>query len=167
MAIPKHITFTLTDERFAGLNDVQRSGIGNEIAGIIQDRTAKGKDKDGNSFAPYNTSYTKSAHFKDAGKTSKVNLAFSNETMNSLKYLPQLSSGSSITVGFDNGSDANTKAQYVIDGHGRKGDFTQPKRNPMGLTGNEKTKVTNMVPQTSGRVGVFLALTAGFLSSIF
>ena len=166
MAIPKHITYTLTDDRFIGINETQRSGIGNEIVNIIQDRTAKGIDKDGNSFTSYSTAYKKSAHFKDAGKSSKVNLAFSDEMMNNMTYLPDLSSGNKITVGFTNGSEVNKRAQYVIEGHGRKGDFTQPARNPMGLTGGERTKVLEMVPSTS-RAGVFLALTAGFLASIF
>jgi hypothetical protein len=166
MAIPKHITFTLSNERFTGINETQRVAIGNEIVNIIQNRTASGKDKDGNAFTPYNTSYTKSSHFKSSGKGSKVDLVFSDRMMNSLVYLPDLSSGSRITVGFRNGSEENNRAQYNIEGHGRKGDSTQPKRNPMGLTTSETNTVVDMVPQ-GGNGAVFLALTAGFLASIF
>ena len=167
MATPRHIIYTLTDTRFEGISEVQRSAIGNEIVNTIQDRTASGIDKDGNRFTPYNPNYINSKHFKNAGKSGNVNLVFSNEMMNSLEYLPELSQGSSITVGFPNGTDVNSRAQFVIEGHGRKGDFTQPPRNPMGLTGNERNRIVDMVPRRGVSGAVFLALTAGFLSSIF
>lgn len=174
MAIPKHITYTLTDQRFIGISETQRSAIANEIINTIQDRTAKGLDKDGLPFASYTESYKNSAHFKDAGKSSKVNLVFSNEMMNSLDYLPELSNGPNITIGFRNGSEENQRAQYVIEGHGRKGDFTQAKRNPMGLTGSEQIRIKSMVPTSGGdtdgssfATGIFLGLTAGFLEGIF
>ena len=166
MATPKHITFTLEDPSFVGIDEVQRNGIGNEIVNTIQTRTSKGIDKDGNAFTQYSEAYKSSSHFKGAGKTSKVDLVFSDQMMNSLQYLPNLSGGSRVTVGFVNGSEANKRAQYTIEGHGRKGDFTQPSRNPMGLTTSERTKIVGMV-SGGNRGAVFLALAAGFLASIF
>jgi hypothetical protein len=174
MAIPKHIKFTLTNQRFVGISDIQRNAIANEMINIIQARTSIGIDKNGAPFAAYKESYKKSAHFKDAGKSSKVNLVFSNEMMNSLDYLQELSDGPNITIGFDAGSDTNKIAQYVIEGHGRKGDFTQAGRDPMGLTPGETNTVVNMVPvsETNGSgsgfaTGIFLGLSAGFLEGIF
>ena len=175
MAIPKYITFTLSDPRFVGINETQRNAIGKEIVNIIQSRTAEGIDKNGLPFIPYKQSYVNSAHFKDAGKSNKVNLVFSDEMMDSLDYLPGLSDGSNITVGFTAGSQENQRAQYVIEGHGRKGDFTQASRDPMGLTGSERNSVLGMVPSnTSGSTsssglstGIFLGLSAGFLEGIF
>jgi len=166
MATPRHITFTLSNTRFEGLNETQRSAIGKELVNTIQTRTAAGKDKNGDSFAPYNTSYKKSKHFKSAGKTDKVDLVFNDRMMNAMTYLPELSKGSDITVGFRNGSEENQRAQYVIEGHGRKGDFTQPKRDPMGVTPNERDQILSLVP-SGNSTGIFLALGAAFLASIF
>lgn len=167
MATPKHITYTLTDPRFSGINETQRQAIGDEIVNTIQTRTAGGRDKDGANFVPYKESYVQSAHFKDAGKTRNVNLVFSNEMMNSLEYIPELSTGNSITVGFPAGSEVNNRAQYVIEGHGRKGDFTQPRRNPMGLTGDERGRIIGLAPSNGIGRAVFLGLAAGFLAGIF
>ena len=166
MATAKHITFTLSNSRFEGINETQRTAIASELVNTIQSRTADGKDKNGESFVEYKDSYKKSSHFKSAGKTNKVNLAFSEQMMGALQYLPELSSGSNITVGFRNGSEENRRAQYMIEGHGRKGDFTQAKRDPMGITDSERDGILELVP-TSNSTGIFLALGAAFLASIF
>ena len=166
MATPRHMTFTLSDPRFNGISPAQRASIGNDIVSTIQSRTATGKDKDGLDFTSYNPNYVNSKHFKAAGKSSTVNLVFNDEMMQSLQYIPELSQGPNITVGFPNGSEMNRRAQYVIEGHGRKGDFTQPRRNPLGLTTTERERIIGSVPRAGVGTGIFLALSAAFLESI-
>ena len=79
-------------------NPQERVALAIEIIEQIQDRTSKGKDKNGDDFAAYSKAYTKSFDFKLAGKSKKVNLELSGEMLNALTLLNH--KAGSITVGY-------------------------------------------------------------------
>ncbi len=165
MATSKHIKYSLEDDRLSGLNVIQKEAIASEIIQKIEERTSRGIDKNGSPFTAYSKAYRESTHFRDAGKSGVVNLEFSAEMINSMVFLPEESNGNNITIGFINGSEQNSRAQYIIEGHGRKGDFTQPTRDFMGLTSPERSEVLSGLAQPSSNV--FNLLSVEFLRSIF
>lgn len=75
----------------------------------IVDRTKRGLDKDGSPFPAYSKEYIKSLDFKNAGKSTKVDLSLSGDMLAALKLL---SHGSGrISIGYENGTLENDIAE--------------------------------------------------------
>lgn len=88
----------------------ERLAIAQEIIDFIIERTQSGYDKDGKRFVGYSKSYRKSLDFKNAGKTSLVNLTSSEEMLGSLDLLTEKSG--EITLGYDKSDkDLNGKVE--------------------------------------------------------
>lgn len=96
-----------------GLTPGERAQIGERIVELIRERTAEGVGiRSGRrySFPGYSKSYIESEAFKAAGKSpNRVNLRLSEEMLSELRVLS--TTPTSVLVGFDNGTDANAKAE--------------------------------------------------------
>ncbi len=110
---------------------------GEKIIELIQERTRKGLDKNGNKFAGYSSSYKESKDFDIAGKTNLVNLTLSGDMLRNLEILG--SGKGFVTVGFETASDANDKASYARDfGNG-------PSRQFLGISDKELKIITDNI----------------------
>jgi hypothetical protein len=89
----------------------ERQLVGRLVISFIQDRTAKGKDINNASFKPYSDDYKDSVDFDIAGKTNRVNLSQSGDTIASIEVL---SHGTGfVTIGYEAGSFENDKAVWL------------------------------------------------------
>lgn len=96
-----------------GLTPGERREVGERIVELIRERTAEGVGiRNGRRYAfpGYSKSYIEREAFKAAGKSpNRVNLRLSEEMMAELRVLSH--TPNSVLVGFDNGTDANAKAE--------------------------------------------------------
>ena len=97
----------------------QRNNVGRDVVALVRSRTRKGLSINNVPFSilkPYSKEYVKSLDFKNAGKTSKVDLTLTGEMLN---LLTVLGTGSGwVKIGFDD-RDENNKASWNRI-HGRR-----------------------------------------------
>lgn len=92
------------------LRPAQRNELADLVIEHIVDRTQRGLDKDGRRFKPYSESYVKSLDFRNAGKSrSRVDLQLSGDMLAAIEAL-SVRPGK-ITIGFENGTEENAKAE--------------------------------------------------------
>jgi hypothetical protein len=141
-------------------NKEQREAIAQEIIDYMIDRTLKSKDKNNRNFKPYSKEYKQSLDFKNAGKTSKVNLTLSGDMLVSMDLLN--SRKGSITIGYQKGSEENDKAEGNIKGTygstrktkidpktGKRVPRQIKKRDFLGISGNDlRSKILSKFPLT-------------------
>lgn len=97
------------------LGDDERAALADDILETIRRRTERGIDKTGARFPRYSESYVKSLDFKIAGKSkSKIDLTLSGDMLAALEVLD--SRPGAITIGFENGSSENARADGNIRG---------------------------------------------------
>jgi len=127
-------------------DSTERLAIGQEIIDQIQKRTEQGKDKKGIPFIEYSEAYKNSLNFKIGGKSkSKVNLRLSGDMMAALKIINE--APGSVTVGFENGTEDNGKADGNIRGtYGSPSPKKGKARDFLGIQPSEKTKILNRFP---------------------
>lgn len=119
--------------------------VGEEIINFIVKRSKQGKGVDGTPFPKYSKSYTESLDFKNAGKSSKVNLTLSSEMLDSLQVLS--AKKGKVVIGFEKGDSRNNA---VAEGN-ILGSYGQPNANPskarnfMELSDAELSKVLRSV----------------------
>jgi hypothetical protein len=99
------------------------------------EKTAKSKDIDGEKFKKYSKSYKKSAAFKKAGKTNKVNLELKGEMLAFIAPLKE--TANTVTIGWES-SKQGGKAHGHITGGGKL-----PVRDFFGLNDEDIEKVVN------------------------
>ena len=107
--------FTVTiDKRY---NKQEREAITAKIIDHIIDRTViKNRDKFGEKFPEYSKSYKDSLEFRIAGKSaSKVDLQLSGDMLAALGEYTKSRTGK-ITIGYNPGSEENSKAEGNIKG---------------------------------------------------
>ena len=93
------------------LSSDDRVKLAELVINFIQDRTNKGKDINNKPFQTYSQDYIESRDFKTAGKSRRVNLSQTGDTIASIELL---SHGSGyITIGYDAGSHENDKAVWL------------------------------------------------------
>jgi hypothetical protein len=92
-------------------NSEERQLLARRVIAFIQKRTDKGKGIDNESFPAYSKSYTESLDFEIAGKTKKVNLQQSGDTLASIELLSH--GVGFITIGYEAGSFENDKATWL------------------------------------------------------
>lgn len=127
-----------------GLSPDQKDEVADLIIERIVNRTDQGKDKDGRKFAGYSKSYKESLDFKVAGKSSKVDLQLSGDMLAALSVLDKTSR--SVTIGFENGSEENAKADGNIRGtYGQSKPIPGKSRDFLGITDAELSKIINLV----------------------
>ena len=118
-----------------------RDAIGLMAEERIRERTLAGKDKDGNKFKPYTKEYMQSIDFKNAGKSSKVNLRLSGDMLAAMDTLSHKSG--SLLIGFENGTDENARADGNIRGTYGQKTSTGKKRDFLGLSKEEVDQIIN------------------------
>ena len=129
-----------------GLSPDQKDEVADLIIERIVNRTDQGKDKDGRRFPGYSKSYKESLDFKVAGKSSKVDLQLSGDMLAALSVLDKTSR--SVTIGFENGSEENAKADGNI-----RGTYGNPSPNPkkardfLGITIKELTDIIKFIKE--------------------
>lgn len=96
------------------LKPAQRKVIGAELLKFIRNRTEGGKGKGGTSFPAYSKAYQQSLDFKNAGKSSKVNLKLSGDMMAAMKIIS--TKPGQILYGFQNKTEENDRAEGNILG---------------------------------------------------
>lgn len=126
----------------------KREVLGDLIVERIVERTTQGKDKSGRSFPGYSASYKESLDFKNAGKSSSVDLQLSGDMLASLKVLKHTRNW--IEVGFEKGSEENDRADGNIRGtYGQKTPIPGKKRDFLGITDKELVKLVKYVKSNS------------------
>lgn len=89
----------------------ERRTLATLVIQFIQDRTQKGKDINNSSFPGYSESYKDSKEFELAGKTNRVNLSQTGDTIASIELLSE--GPGYITIGYLAGSFENDKAVWL------------------------------------------------------
>ncbi len=89
----------------------ERQLVARMVIDFIQDRTDKGRDVNNNPFPGYSDDYIDSRDFQIAGKTKRVNLQQTGDTIASIELLSH--GVGFITIGFDSGSFENDKAVWL------------------------------------------------------
>lgn len=127
-----------------GLSPDQKDEVADLIIERIVSRTDQGKDKDGRRFPGYSKSYKESLDFKVAGKSSKVDLQLSGDMLAALSVLDKTSR--SVTIGFENGSEENAKADGNIRGtYGQSKPIPGKARDFLGISERELVKIVKFV----------------------
>jgi hypothetical protein len=128
-----------------GLNSDQKDEVSDLIIERIVNRTDKGRDKNNQRFEKYSKSYKDSLDFKVAGKKGKpVNLQLSGDMLAALDVLDKTSR--SVTIGFENGSEENAKADGNIRGtYGKPSPDPKKARDFLGITDTELSKIIKFV----------------------
>ncbi len=128
-----------------GLNSDQKDEVADLIIERIVNRTDQGKDKEGKRFPGYSKSYKESLDFKVAGKSSgKVDLQLSGDMLAALEVLDKTSR--SVTIGFEQGSEENAKADGNIRGtYGKPTPDPKKARDFLGITETELSKIIKFV----------------------
>lgn len=118
----------------------ERQLVGRLAIDFIQKRTDRGLDVNNSSFPSYSQSYKESDDFQIAGKSNRVNLKQSGDTLASIEVL---SHGTGfVTIGYQSGSLENDKAVWL-----QRSD-NGVSRKFLGLTDEDLNKIINRV---SGR----------------
>lgn len=130
-----------------GLSPDQKDEVADLIIERIVNRTDQGKDKNNKIFKAYSDSYKDSLDFKIAGKKGKpVNLQLSGDMLAALSVLDKTSR--SVTIGFENGSEENAKADGNI-----RGTYGKPTPNPdkardfLGISNKELSDIIKFIKE--------------------
>jgi hypothetical protein len=119
----------------------ERERLAFDILEHIRKRTSNGQGLNSNGtrlrqFPKYSESYSESLDFKIAGKsTSDVNLKLSGDMLDAMDLLNHRSG--QITIGFENGSDENARAEGNILGSYGGAPNKAKARNFLGVTAKE------------------------------
>jgi len=128
----------------------QREAIASEVIDRIVARTKQGKDKEGNTFAPYSKSYKESLDFKIGGKSSKVNLTLSGDMLDSIELLRN---GPKTEIGYRASSPERGKAEGNILGTYGNPSPVAPPRDFLGISPEELSKILkNYTPKSEADI---------------
>jgi len=127
------------------LSKKERREIADLIVERIVDRTLDGKDKRGKGFPGYSKEYIKSLDFNNAGKSaSDVNLQLSGDMLAALTLLNE--TDGKLTIGFEDGSDENARADGNIRGtYGQERGNRKKARDFLGVSPKELKTIIDMV----------------------
>jgi hypothetical protein len=119
--------------------------VGREVVRTIQERTARGLDKDGRAFQGYSEDYIDSLEFRIARKSpSQVNLRLSGEMMTDLEVLDIDSQKGRIVVGYKSGESQDKAHGHITGANGKL-----PVRDFMGVSKEEIATILSKVPEPS------------------
>jgi phage gpG-like protein len=125
-----------------------RQSLGKEVAEFIRQRTEKGLDINGKKWkgpaGKYSDAYKESLDFKNAGKTSKVDLTLSGDMLIALDMISEKKD--KIIIGYKNGSEENAKADGNVRGtYGQKKANPSKARNFMGISDKDLDNLIDKV----------------------
>lgn len=134
----KHQKFTIEVPR--DLTADQRDQLADDVIEYMKQRTEKGRDVDGKPFPGYSEAYMRSLDFKIGGKSKKVDLTLSGDMLAAIEVLS--SKPGKITIGFENGSSENARADGNIRGtYGRKTPDPKKARPFLGINDRDLDKL--------------------------
>jgi hypothetical protein len=121
-----------------------RKDLAFDILEHIRKRSAQGVglNSDGTRkkrFPKYSDSYMESLDFKIAGKSSSVNLKLSGDMLDSMDLLTH--KPGEVTIGFENGTEDNSKAEGNILGSYGGSPNASKARNFLGVTSAELKEI--------------------------
>lgn len=117
--------------------DIQtREDIANDVIDFILRRTSRGLDKNNRPFKSYSDSYKESLDFKNAGKTSRVNLELSGDMLTGLEVV-NIGTAGFITIGYEEGTEENDRAAWNRNNLRS----SHPKRDFLGITDKDLNKI--------------------------
>lgn len=123
-----------------GFKPLQRLAVAEDIIDYILIRTSKGKDRNGEAFPKYSKAYKESLDFKNAGKTSRVDLELSGDMLAELSILQTMSGA--VRIGYERGSEENAKADGNIRGtYGKKTPNKAKARDFLGIEPKALNKI--------------------------
>ncbi len=136
----KNLAFKLN---LSDYSPTEREAIAIEVIDKIIARTKKGKDKNGNSFAPYSKEYRDSINFKIGGKSARVDLTLSGDMLDSLEIVKN---APVMEIGYTSGNPERGKAEGNILGTYGQPKQTAPKRDFLGIQGAELDRILKKYP---------------------
>jgi len=121
-----------------------RQALGKEVAEFVRQRSESGLNKNNRPFPKYSKAYKDSLDFKNAGKTSSVDLTLSGDMLADLDVLSNRSD--KIIIGYDKTSEENAKADGNVRGtYGQSKPIPGKKRDFMGITNKDLDTITRNV----------------------
>lgn len=130
------------------LNPQQRIELADLVIEHIFKRTDSGVDKDGMRFPKYSEAYKKSLDFKNAGKTSKVDLQLSGDMLAAMQLLNHRPGN--LMIGFVNGTEENAKAEgNILGSYGGNPDPSRA-RDFLGIEEKKLKELIDYVKSSSG-----------------
>lgn len=124
------------------LSSGDRELVLDEVTDFIRKRTQKGKDKNNKAFPRYSKDYKASLDFRNAGKSSKVNLTLSGDMLAAMDILSH-KKGSGL-IGYENGTEENSRAEGNIKGtYGQRSSIPGKKRDFLGIAQKDLDKIIN------------------------
>lgn len=126
------------------LDPSQRLELADLIIEHIVDRTDRGLNKDGRRFPKYSKSYIKSLDFQNAGKSKgKVDLQLSGDMLAAIKLINH--QAGKLTIGFDNNTEENAKAEgNILGSYGGEPDSSRA-RDFLGLESRKLRELLRFV----------------------
>ncbi len=144
MAEKKYVQFTVKIPN--GYDEADKIAIAQNILDFVRHRTAKGLDKDGNTFPKYSKQYMQSLDFKNAkGGNTKVNLELSGDMLaaNTLIKMGR----ASLTLGYDPKSPEAGRVEGNVRGtYGQKNPIADKARNFLGISKEDLAKILKAFP---------------------
>lgn len=137
-----------------GLTPDEKDEVADLIIERIVNRTQQGLDINGRPWrgkaGEYSQAYKDSLDFKIAGKSkNKVDLQLSGDMLAALDVLEKTSR--SVTIGFENGSEENAKADGNIRGtYGKSKPIAGKARDFLGITYRDLEKIIKEVKADNG-----------------
>lgn len=123
-----------------------REALGREVTEFIRKRSEASRDKNGDKFPKYSKQYMQSLDFKNAGKTSKVDLTLSGDMLISLDVLSH--QRGSVLIGFEKGSEENAKADGNVRGtYGSSTPNPSKARDFMGIDDTDLQRLISKVKE--------------------
>lgn len=125
------------------LGPLERQALAAEVLDFIRTRTQdKNLDKNNKPFAKYSASYAKSLEFKIAGKSkSDVNLTLSGDMLGAMDLLDH--APGRITIGFDEDTPENARADGNIRGTYGHQKSIGPKRDFLGIAAGDLASIVD------------------------
>lgn len=150
----------------SGLSQGFKEELGKRIVEEVRERTDRGIDKNGKQFKGYTKEYKQSLDFKNAGKTSKVDLQLTGDLLAELDVVTI--SSSSITIGYPVGHELAGQAEgNTIGSYGQSSGNTSRARDYIGLPDKVVNRIVQEIrsePQFKEERATRTGLIAGILS---
>lgn len=124
----------------------EREAVAAEVLDFIRERTQKkNKDKNNKDLPAYSKEYVKSLDFKIAGKSKgNVNLTLSGDMLGAMGLLSH--KRGKITIGFENGTPENARADGNIRGTYGQSKPVAPPRDFLGIAPEDLQKILKQYP---------------------
>lgn len=110
-----------------------RLSLGKQVTEFVRQRSENGLNKNNRPFPKYSKAYENSLDFKNAGKSSQVDLTLSGDMLIDLDVISNRPD--KVIIGYKNGTENNAKADGNVRGtYGQSSPIRGKARDFMGIT---------------------------------